>query len=111
MTRMASVFIGAGALGCLVGVIAGAFGAHALEHSLTPERLVTWGKGVDYLFIHALGLILVGVLDMSGPRRCHRIAGAFMMAGTVLSVLPVMLLFLLLQKEFIRGLTSGAIKG
>ncbi len=33
------------------------------------------------------------------------------MAGTVLSILPVMLLFLLLQKEFISGLTAGAIKG
>ena len=34
-----------------------------------------------------------------------------LMAGTVVSVLPVMILFLLLQKEFISGLTSGAVKG
>lgn len=34
-----------------------------------------------------------------------------LMAGTMISVLPVMLLFLLLQKEFIAGLTSGAVKG
>lgn len=34
-----------------------------------------------------------------------------LMAGTLLSVLPVMLLFLLLQKEFISGLTVGAVKG
>ncbi len=34
-----------------------------------------------------------------------------LMAGTVVSVLPVMILFLLLQKEFIAGLTSGAVKG
>lgn len=33
------------------------------------------------------------------------------MAGTVVSVTPVLLLFLLLQKEFISGLTSGAVKG
>ncbi|MBN2068545.1 MAG: carbohydrate ABC transporter permease [Opitutales bacterium] len=32
-------------------------------------------------------------------------------AGTIVSVAPVMLLFLLLQKEFITGLTRGAIKG
>lgn len=31
-------------------------------------------------------------------------------AGTVVSILPVALLFLLLQKEFISGLTSGAVK-
>lgn len=34
-----------------------------------------------------------------------------LMAGTFLSVLPVILLFLLLQKEFVAGLTAGAVKG
>jgi ABC-type glycerol-3-phosphate transport system permease component len=34
-----------------------------------------------------------------------------LMAGTLLSVLPVVVLFLLLQKEFISGLTVGAVKG
>jgi multiple sugar transport system permease protein len=34
-----------------------------------------------------------------------------LMAGTVISIAPVMVLFLLLQKEFIAGLTSGAVKG
>ncbi len=33
------------------------------------------------------------------------------MAGTVVSILPVLVLFLLLQKEFLSGLTSGAVKG
>ena len=34
-----------------------------------------------------------------------------LMAGTFLSVLPVIVLFMLLQKEFVAGLTAGAIKG
>ncbi len=34
-----------------------------------------------------------------------------LMAGTLLSVLPVVILFFLLQKEFISGLAAGAIKG
>ena len=34
-----------------------------------------------------------------------------MMAGTVVSVAPIICLFLLLQKEFISGLTSGTVKG
>jgi ABC-type glycerol-3-phosphate transport system permease component len=34
-----------------------------------------------------------------------------MMAGTLLAVLPVVVLFFLLQKEFIAGLTKGAVKG
>lgn len=33
------------------------------------------------------------------------------MAGTVVSVIPVLALFLLLQNEFISGLTTGAVKG
>jgi ABC-type glycerol-3-phosphate transport system permease component len=34
-----------------------------------------------------------------------------LMAGTLLSILPVAILFFILQKDFIAGLTSGAIKG
>lgn len=34
-----------------------------------------------------------------------------LMAGTFLSVLPVVILFMLLQKEFVAGLTAGAVKG
>jgi len=34
-----------------------------------------------------------------------------LMAGTLLSIVPVVILFFILQKEFISGLTAGAIKG
>jgi ABC-type glycerol-3-phosphate transport system permease component len=34
-----------------------------------------------------------------------------LMAGTLLSILPVVILFLLLQREFVAGLTAGAVKG
>lgn len=34
-----------------------------------------------------------------------------LMAGTVLSIVPVMGLFLFLQRDFVSGLTSGAVKG
>ncbi len=34
-----------------------------------------------------------------------------LMAGTLVSIAPVMALFLLLQKEFLSGLTQGAVKG
>ena len=36
---------------------------------------------------------------------------SLLMAGTLVSIAPVMCLFLLLQREFISGLTSGAVKG
>jgi uncharacterized membrane protein YgdD (TMEM256/DUF423 family) len=84
MTATTRLFITAGALGCMAGVITGAFGAHALEQVLSPDRLQTWDKGVDYLFIHALGLILLGVLETAAPKKCHRVAGGLMMAGILL---------------------------
>lgn len=34
-----------------------------------------------------------------------------LMAGTLISVLPVIVIFMLLQKEFVAGLTAGAVKG
>ena len=34
-----------------------------------------------------------------------------MMAGTLLAVVPGVVRFLILQKEFISGLTAGAVKG
>jgi len=34
-----------------------------------------------------------------------------LMAGTVVSVAPLLILFLMLQRDFISGLTSGAVKG
>ena len=33
------------------------------------------------------------------------------MAGTVLAMLPILVLFLLLQRQMIKGLTAGALKG
>jgi ABC-type glycerol-3-phosphate transport system permease component len=38
-------------------------------------------------------------------------AFGIVMAGTLLSVLPVVVLFFILQKDFIAGLASGAVKG
>lgn len=45
-----------------VGVILGAFGAHGLKHIATAQTLEWWHTATLYLFIHALGLLLVGIL-------------------------------------------------
>lgn len=44
-------------------------------------------------------------------RGLYGIDYGLIMAGTLVSIAPVLALFLLLQKEFIAGLTSGAVKG
>lgn len=44
-------------------------------------------------------------------RGVYRTDYGLLMAATVVSVAPVAVLFLVLQKQFISGLTSGAVKG
>lgn len=44
-------------------------------------------------------------------RGLYRTDYGLLMAGTVVSIAPVAVLFLVLQKQFISGLTSGAVKG
>ncbi len=51
------------------------------------------------------------------PIALNQLRGAYdnesgmLMAGTLVSVVPVVILFLALQKEFMAGLTAGAVKG
>jgi len=45
-----------------IAVAAGAFGAHALKNTLSPERLETWQTAVQYHAWHALGLMLVALI-------------------------------------------------
>jgi ABC-type glycerol-3-phosphate transport system permease component len=52
----------------------------------------------------------IGLSNMVGLPEYQTQYGV-LMAGTLLSVLPVMVLFFVLQKEFVSGLTSGAVKG
>lgn len=54
---------------------------------------------------HPLSVTIFGLKGLYGGEY------NLIMAGTLVSIAPVMLLFLLLQKEFISGLTSGAVKG
>jgi multiple sugar transport system permease protein len=44
-------------------------------------------------------------------RGLHYTDYGLIMAGTLVSIAPVFALFLLLQREFIQGLTAGAVKG
>jgi ABC-type glycerol-3-phosphate transport system permease component len=54
--------------------------------------------------------LTIGLSNLLSIPEAGRSLGP-LMAGTLLSILPVMLLFFVLQKEFIAGLASGAVKG
>ena len=55
----------AGAILMALGVLLGAFGAHALKNSLTPEMLAVYKTAVEYQFYHSLGLLLIGLIGRS----------------------------------------------
>lgn len=54
--------IAGGALLMLAAVVLGAFGAHGLRAVLNPQQLTSYLTGVTYQQLHALGLVLVGVI-------------------------------------------------
>ena len=69
-----------------LGVAAGAFGAHALRQSLTPNAMAAYQTAVLYQFIHALGLLAVGCLALhqQGGHPALRAAGIAFLLGTAL---------------------------
>lgn len=62
-----NIFLFLGALNGFLSVALGAFGAHALEGILTPERMSTWETAVRYEMYHAFALVAVGLLKMKFP--------------------------------------------
>jgi uncharacterized membrane protein YgdD (TMEM256/DUF423 family) len=76
--------IACGAVNMFIAVAAGAFGAHALKQSLSPEMLAIWHTAANYQMVHALGLIAIGLM-MSGfhPILLKR-AGLIMLVGTII---------------------------
>lgn len=50
------------AIAMALGVILGAFGAHALKVRLTPEDLEIWKTGVQYHLLHGVALVGIAAL-------------------------------------------------
>lgn len=65
-----------GALLGLIGVAAGAFGAHALKNKLNQEMLAVFEVGVRYQMYHALAVLLTAYMGML-------LSGWFFVGGTV----------------------------
>lgn len=78
-------FVVLGSLSAFAGVALGAFGAHGLKTRVPPEMLTVWQTGVLYHLIHALGLLLIGILSSLMPEAAMvRNAGWAILLGTVL---------------------------
>ncbi|MEO1334516.1 MAG: DUF423 domain-containing protein [Myxococcota bacterium] len=81
---MAKVFVVAGAISGLIGVAAGAFGAHGLKAHLTEDLLAVFETGARYQMYHALALVLVGLAAQIKPHGAFQTAGWLWIVGTVL---------------------------
>ena len=55
-------WIGIAAINMAIAVALGAFGAHGLEGHVSIQQLEWWHTATLYLFVHTLGLLLVGLL-------------------------------------------------
>lgn len=74
--------IAAGAILMLAGVILGAFGTHLLEARLAPRQFSSYQTAVLYQLLHAIGLILVGLLaQATGATRRSRWSARLMTFG------------------------------
>ena len=81
----AKTFLLLGALACMLAVLLGAFGAHALRGKLTADLLAIYQTAVQYHFWHALGLLAIGIVAMHLPASAPlKWAGWLMLTGIVI---------------------------
>ena len=78
---MNRLFILTGAAVAALGVVLGAFGAHALKVRLDAEQLQVFETGVRYQNYHAIALMLLGILYEKFKTKSTLYAGYFFMAG------------------------------
>jgi uncharacterized membrane protein YgdD (TMEM256/DUF423 family) len=71
-----------GALLGLLGVAAGAFGAHALRDAVSERDLEIWRTGAHYQQVHAAVLVMVG-LGARAPTRALAVASTLFTLGVV----------------------------
>lgn len=74
----------AGAVFMALGVLFGAFGAHALKTSLSPEMLAVYKTAVEYQFYHALGLLLIGLIGFRIESKWLNWSGILLVSGIIL---------------------------
>jgi uncharacterized membrane protein YgdD (TMEM256/DUF423 family) len=74
-----------GAVSAAAAIGAGAFGAHGLRKILDARHLEIFETAARYHLIHALALVLVGVLAAAGWQRTQRVAVAFVIGTVVFS--------------------------
>ncbi len=73
--------------------------------------LATWNDFMWPLIVLSDGSMYTLPVALANLVGEHAQDTELMMAGSVLTVLPVMLVFLLLQRYYVQGITAGSLKG
>ena len=94
MTPLARRCVFWGALFGLSGVMIGAFGAHGLKALFTADQLAIYHTGVDYQFVHALALLLLGALAHHQSPKAWQVAAILFIAGVFIFSVSLYLLVL-----------------
>ena len=81
---MDRLFFALGALTGALGVAAGAFGAHALEARLAPDRLELFELAARYQMIHALALLAAAWAAQRWPSGMTNAAGWMLLGGVLI---------------------------
>jgi len=74
----------AGAIFMVLAIVLGAFGAHALKESLSPEMMKVYQTGVEYQFNNALGLLLIGLIGFQIQSKYIKWSGTLITIGIIL---------------------------
>jgi uncharacterized membrane protein YgdD (TMEM256/DUF423 family) len=81
---MERIFFVIGAMSALMGVAAGALGAHGLKSRLSAEMLLVFEVGVRYQMYHAFALIATAWAQAKWPSTPVAASGWFFVIGTIL---------------------------
>jgi len=85
-----------GAIILLLGIILGAFGAHALKERLDAEQLISFETGVRYAMYHGLAFLILGATSDRLPKLTWTfrllLTGTILFSGSIffLAMQPIM---------------------
>ncbi len=80
----ASRIIALGAINAFIAVAGGAFAAHGLKHQISTDAIAVFHTAADYQMVHALGLLLLGLLYKTEPVKSIKISATLMLTGIVI---------------------------
>ena len=82
---MFRIFMRLGSANAFLAVCLGAFGAHGLKNSISPDMLAVYETGVHYHLVHALALLIVAAAaDKLGSGKITWWSGWLLQLGILL---------------------------